>query len=67
MKILFFLRPAATSTVRVELPPGNKLKFQRRGSSGIDCGVIRGRVLTRNELNKLRQRRADDGLAGATG
>jgi hypothetical protein len=56
-----FLRPAATSTVVIELPPLNELKFQRRRSSGMDCGAFGGRVLTRNEPNKLRQ---DNELAG---
>jgi hypothetical protein len=38
--LTFFLRPAATSTVRMKLRPLNKLKLRRRGSSGIDCGVL---------------------------
>jgi hypothetical protein len=38
--LTFFLRPAATSTVRMELLPLNKLKSHRRGSSGIDCGAL---------------------------
>lgn len=62
-KILFFLRPAATSTVVMELLPENKLKFHRRGSSSIDCGAFGGRVLKRSEPSKLRQRE-DKGLAG---
>jgi hypothetical protein len=57
--LTFFLRPAATSTVGIELLL-NKLKFQRRGSSGIDCGAL-GRVLKRKES---RQRWANDGRAG---
>jgi hypothetical protein len=60
MPLTFFLRPAATSTVGIELPPGNKLKFQRRGWSDIDCGASGGgtsvgRALNRREPNKLRQ------------
>jgi len=61
--LTFFLRPAATSTVVMELPPENKLKFHRRGSSSIDCGAFGGRVLKRSEPSKLRQRE-DKGLAG---
>jgi hypothetical protein len=58
--LTFFLRPAATSTVGTELPPRNKLRFQCRVSNGIDCGAL-GRMLKRR---KLRQRWANDGLAG---
>src|ERR1700692_2351945 len=58
--LTFFLRPAATLTVGIDLPPRNKMRFQCQVSSGIDCGAL-GRVLKRRKSGK---RWTTDGLAG---